>query len=140
MKIKDFANPKIILFLSIAIPITLAYLKPCYGEYKREFSKEFLEQYDVNSLYEDLCESKWFYRFNNITPRNSNPKTIKKHRAFQKDLQATCQQEIWLLSKMLKDSKYTVSKVCGMSSNLTLQILQRKQDSMFGSSLMEVKN
>lgn len=60
-----------------------------------------------------------------------NADVAAKHGAYQTDLHWLCQKEIGLLAEMLKESRYSVSQVCQMSSNITLQILQRKLKSDF---------
>ncbi|WP_304341735.1 hypothetical protein [Campylobacter ureolyticus] len=60
-----------------------------------------------------------------------NADVAAKHETYQTDLHFLCQKEIGLLAKMLKESRYLVSQVCSMSSNITLQILQRRLESDF---------
>lgn len=56
-----------------------------------------------------------------------NADVAAKHGAYQTDLHWLCQKEIGLLAEMLKESRYLVSQVCSMSSNITLQILQERR-------------
>lgn len=141
-KLAEFINPKMILFLSISIPITLAHLRIEYAHnenWREEINDENLKKsYNTNDLYDGYLISKESYKFINLTPRvPKNPKDFRngdivaKHRAYQNGLHSLCQKEIGLLAEMLKESKYSVSRVCQMSSNITLQILQRRLESDF---------
>ena len=120
-KLVEFINPKMILFLSISIPITLAHLKIEYAhnENWRE-EKESLKFYNTNDLYDEFLDIK----------KMKNLPMLENYEA-QEVLHFACQVEIGLLSEMLKESKYSVSQVCSMSSNITLQILQGKSDFVF---------
>ncbi|MCZ6103536.1 hypothetical protein [Campylobacter ureolyticus] len=60
-----------------------------------------------------------------------NADVAAKHGAYQNELHFLCQKEIGLLAEMLKESRYLVSEVCSMSSNITLQILQKRLESNF---------
>lgn len=141
-KLAEFINPKMILFLSISIPITLAHLRIEYAHnenWREEINDEKLKKsYNTNNLYDDYLILKEQYKFINLTPRvPKNPKDFRngdivaKHGAYQNGLHFLCQKEIGLLAEMLKESKYSVSRVCQMSSNITLQILQRRLESDF---------
>ncbi|MCZ6149803.1 hypothetical protein O6B96_01875 [Campylobacter ureolyticus] len=141
-KLVEFINPKMILFLSISIPITLAHLKIEYAHnenWREEMNDENRKKsYNTNDLYDDYFDLKESYKFINLTPRvPKNPKDFRngnivaKHGAYQTDLHWLCQKEIGLLAEMLKESRYSVSQVCQMSSNITLQILQRRLESDF---------
>lgn len=96
------------------------------------------KSYNTNDLYDDYFELKEQYKFINLTPRvPKNPKDFRngnivaKHGAYQTNIHWLCQKEIGLLAEMLKESRYLVSQVCSMSSNITLQILQRMLESDF---------
>lgn len=141
-KLVEFINPKMILFLSISIPITLAHLRIEYAHnenWREEIDdKNRKKSYNTNDLYDDYFELKEQYKFINLTPRvPKNPKDFRnadvaaRHRAYQTDLNWLCQKEIGLLAEMLKESRYLVSQVCSMSSNITLQILQKRLESNF---------
>ncbi|WP_297576328.1 hypothetical protein [uncultured Campylobacter sp.] len=141
-KTMEFINPKMILFLSISIPITLAHLKIEYAHnenWREEMNDENRKRfYNTNDLYDDYFDLKEQYKFINLTPRvPKNPKDFRngnivaKHGVYQTDLHWLCQKEIGLLAEMLKESRYSVSQVCSMSSNITLQILQRRLESNF---------
>ena len=79
-KLVEFINPKMILFLSISIPITLAHLKIEYAHnenWREEIDdKNLKKSYNTNDIYDDYFVLKEQYKF--ITPRvPKNPKDFR---------------------------------------------------------------